>query len=159
MAARDYESETLTVHWDAEICIHSGHCAASLGTVFQPDQRPWIDVSGADDTDIALTVDGCPSGALSYTRAVAAEPATATGTAAATDEVTVRVWADGPYEIAGPVRVLDTEGNLIRQAHKVSLCRCGHSNAKPFCDGTHKHCGFEDPGVFRKPDRGASAGG
>lgn len=152
MASRDYESETLTVHWDSDRCIHSAHCATTLPTVFLPGQKPWIDVAGASDEQIAATVDGCPSGALSYTRTTASDtnPAAEDPTEA---DVTVRVWADGPYEISGTVRVVDNDGNLIRETQKVSLCRCGHSSAKPFCDGTHKHCGFSDPGLFSKPNR------
>lgn len=68
MTTRDYESNSLTVHWDADTCIHSGHCAATLGSVFNPAHRPWIDVAGAPDDEIAAAIDGCPSGALSYTR-------------------------------------------------------------------------------------------
>ncbi len=68
MAIRDYESDTLTVHWDADRCAHSGHCAATLRSVFDPARRPWIDVTGAADDEISAAIDGCPSGALSYTR-------------------------------------------------------------------------------------------
>ena len=68
MATRDYGSDSLTVHWDADVCRHSEHCSRTLGSVFRPDAVPWIDVSGAPDDDIARTIEGCPSGALSYTR-------------------------------------------------------------------------------------------
>lgn len=151
MAKRDYESTSITVHWDAEVCIHSGHCAATLPRVFDPERRPWIDVSADDDEDIVRAIDGCPSGALSYSRRERTDDATPPDEAP--PGVTVRVEADGPYEVTGPVRIVDSDGNLIREARKVALCRCGHSDSKPFCDGSHERCGFRDPGVFRRRDR------
>lgn len=67
MTKRDYRSETLTVHWDSELCIHSGHCIQSLRAVFDNKRRPWIWVEGAADEAIRETVEGCPSRALTYT--------------------------------------------------------------------------------------------
>ena len=57
-------------------------------------------------------------------------------------EISVR--DDGPYVIrGGDVRVLDAEGNeLPWEGAGVALCRCGDSETKPFCDGTHRNSGF-----------------
>ena len=150
MSTRDYESTSLVVHWDAEICSHSGHCAASLPGVFRPGERPWIDVAGASDDEIAATIDGCPSGALSYTRTDDTVPV-GSGEVEPESEVVVRVWGSGPYEIVGKTHILDNDGNLIREVTKASLCRCGLSKVKPFCDGSHKDGAFADPGFFRGP--------
>lgn len=58
-----------------------------------------------------------------------------------TMEISVR--DDGPYVIRGEVRVLDAEGNeLPSDGGGVALCRCGGSETKPFCDGTHRGAGF-----------------
>lgn len=59
-------------------------------------------------------------------------------------EVTIRVRANGPYLVKGPVRLVDVDGNefTIEGADFV-LCRCGHSATKPFCDGTHRRIGFQ----------------
>jgi CDGSH-type Zn-finger protein len=55
--------------------------------------------------------------------------------------------------IFGPARIVDAEGNLIRaipDGEYASLCRCGHSKEKPFCDSTHKEIGFQS--VVRASD-------
>ena len=60
-------------------------------------------------------------------------------------QVTIKVRDNGPYLIEGPFTVIDASGNqFVVPANKpaVALCRCGHSSKKPFCDGTHKTCGF-----------------
>ena len=58
--------------------------------------------------------------------------------------VTIRIRDNGPILVEGPVTVIDAEGNALQiNAEKpVSLCRCGASSKKPFCDGTHRTCGF-----------------
>jgi CDGSH-type Zn-finger protein len=58
---------------------------------------------------------------------------------------TLIVNADGPYQIAGPVTIVDPTGATVEvpEGKEVSLCRCGGSNDKPFCDGTHEKEGFQ----------------
>lgn len=59
--------------------------------------------------------------------------------------VTITVRANGSYLVEGPVRLLDADGNAYDLAGKTrfSLCRCGGSTTKPFCDGTHSRIGFQ----------------
>lgn len=59
--------------------------------------------------------------------------------------VTITVRRNGSYLVEGPVRLVDAEGNEYDLAGKqrFSLCRCGGSTNKPFCDGTHSKIGFE----------------
>ncbi len=57
--------------------------------------------------------------------------------------VIITVADDGPNRLAGRIRVVDAEGNVLREADAVALCRCGQSSNKPFCDGTHRTCGWE----------------
>ncbi|MCL6597414.1 CDGSH iron-sulfur domain-containing protein [Alicyclobacillus macrosporangiidus] len=59
-------------------------------------------------------------------------------------EVIIRVRDNGSYRVEGPVKLLDAEGNEFEHKESFSLCRCGQSNNKPFCDGTHKTVGFQD---------------
>jgi CDGSH-type Zn-finger protein len=71
--------------------------------------------------------------------------------------VEIEVRHNGPYRIRGPIRLLDAAGNEYDLSDVglpgggpptlgfVSLCRCGGSSRKPFCDGTHKRNGFEAP--------------
>lgn len=53
---------------------------------------------------------------------------------------------DGSIRIEGDFEILDPDGKAFGLAGrtKISLCRCGHSSNKPFCDGTHKKIGFQD---------------
>lgn len=59
--------------------------------------------------------------------------------------IQVQVRDDGPYLIRGAdIEVMDADGNALPyEGSAVALCRCGHSDNKPFCDGTHRDCGFE----------------
>lgn len=60
------------------------------------------------------------------------------------NRVTIQVRDNGSYRVTGPVQLLDAEGHEFEHKESFSLCRCGQSGNKPFCDGTHKTCGFED---------------
>ncbi|HVN68917.1 MAG TPA: CDGSH iron-sulfur domain-containing protein [Candidatus Binatia bacterium] len=62
---------------------------------------------------------------------------------AAMDEVTIKVRENGPYLVRGPFTLTDADGNLYTlEGPNVALCRCGGSQTKPFCDGSHKTNGF-----------------
>lgn len=56
---------------------------------------------------------------------------------------------NGPLLISGSFRIEDAEGNAFETKDQVALCRCGHSQKKPFCDGSHKK--FEFQSVARAP--------
>ena len=60
-------------------------------------------------------------------------------------DVTITVRTNGPYKIVGPVRIVDAEGQELEppEGKAIALCRCGHSQTKPFCDASHKRIGFE----------------
>lgn len=166
MPIRDYPTAGVTVHWDADVCIHSAVCVRSLPTVFRPTERPWITPDEADAERIVETIGRCPSGALTYTRSHAdgstADPRTPpqqeeTHVTSPLDptapDVTVTVTQDGPYDVIGPVRIVASDGVTIKEGEKLWLCRCGHSNAKPFCDGSHRKAGFTDSGLGAKREK------
>jgi CDGSH-type Zn-finger protein len=58
---------------------------------------------------------------------------------------------DGPIRIEGEFEIVDPNGTPfgLRGRTVISLCRCGHSANKPFCDGSHRRVGFSDPVVAR----------
>ena len=61
----------------------------------------------------------------------------------ADDPVTITPYPNGPYLVRGPLVLRDRAGNEIETRRRtVALCRCGRSQIKPFCDGTHKLMGF-----------------
>ena len=70
------------------------------------------------------------------------------------DTVVIRCRENGPLVIQGPFRLVDHQGNefaLPTDKPAVALCRCGASNNKPFCDGSHRGCGFQAANLA-KPD-------
>jgi len=59
-------------------------------------------------------------------------------------EVRIRPLKDGPYEVKGPVQLIDgARAEFTLAEDPIYLCRCGQSANKPFCDGSHKTCGFK----------------
>jgi uncharacterized Fe-S cluster protein YjdI len=65
---KKYSNDDITVVWKPGTCIHSAICFHSLPEVFNPGNKPWITISGADTERIIQQVNNCPSGALSYFR-------------------------------------------------------------------------------------------
>jgi len=60
-------------------------------------------------------------------------------------DVTIKSNQNGPFLVTGAVTLTDHEGNAFDLGGKetIALCRCGASKNRPFCDGSHKQCGFE----------------
>lgn len=61
-------------------------------------------------------------------------------------EVRIRMRPNGPLVVEGPVELVDSEGgafSISPDKPAIALCRCGESKNRPFCDGSHKTCGFE----------------
>ena len=59
------------------------------------------------------------------------------------EDVTIKVRESGPYLVRGKVTLTDAEGNVYTvEGPNIALCRCGGSQTKPFCDGSHKTNGF-----------------
>ena len=63
------------------------------------------------------------------------------------EKVTMRVKANGSIRVTGTVDFVDADGNVVESKSDFSLCRCGHSADKPFCDGAHKAAQFEATGT------------
>ena len=133
----DYVGKKITIHDNRGICAHAGYCTDNLASVFRLKKEPWIDPDGAAVEGIIETIKRCPSGALSYTaddvehRDQDREPM-------------VTVTKDGPYAITGGIELLEQPLGEGASSEHYTLCRCGGSQNKPFCDGTHWHIGFKD---------------
>jgi CDGSH-type Zn-finger protein len=67
-------------------------------------------------------------------------------------EVRITARENGPYLVTGDVSIVDYEGReFVRPpGTSVALCRCGHSQRKPFCDGSHKSAGFRSDDVAER---------
>ncbi len=61
---------------------------------------------------------------------------------AAGDTLDVTCNQDGPFAFKGSFKLMDAFGEDVCSGAEGYLCRCGHSNNKPFCDGSHKRVGF-----------------
>jgi len=133
-----YRGKRITIFDNRAICSHAGHCTDELKSVFRMKEEPWIDADGAKVEEIVATIGKCPSGALSYAiDGTEAKPPAR--------EPMITVTADGPYAITGGVELLGQKfGDGASQEH-YTLCRCGASKNKPFCDGTHWTANFRDP--------------
>ena len=135
---RRYEGNGISVSFEPRRCIHAGECVRGLPQVFDPEGRPWVNLDGADDDAVALAVEGCPSGALSYERSD--RPGESLP-----ERNSIRVRPRGPLYVRGDIELTLADGEVLRGA-RMALCRCGGSGNKPFCDGSHRTVGFDDPG-------------
>jgi uncharacterized Fe-S cluster protein YjdI len=136
---KHYDNEDITVVWKPEVCIHSGLCWRGLLAVFNPRNRPWIDMKGADSEAIIRQVDQCPSGALSWYRNSETSPVPERVDV----ETIVEAARNGPLMVYGNIRVKDSAGQETIQYKVTAFCRCGASQNKPYCDGSHRKIGFQ----------------
>lgn len=134
---RDYVGKSITIHDNRGICAHAGVCTDTLPSVWRMGEKPWIDPDGADVDQIIATIEACPSGALSYTieEAEHRDCDNAPG---------IRLSRNGPYVVTGNVALEDVAFGEGASREHFTLCRCGASKNKPFCDGSHWDAGFED---------------
>ncbi len=63
----------------------------------------------------------------------------------------IAIFKNGPLHITGMLELRNDKGKLIEKNNELYLCRCGHSNNKPYCDGQHKEIMFQESGEFKKP--------
>ena len=133
---RAYGNEQIAVYWEPKLCIHSAHCIRGLPQVFNPAARPWVAIDAATADQIAETIMTCPTGALHFERLDGGPQE------GQVETTTIDVRPNGPLYIRGHIRIEGPGGHVIREDTRVALCRCGQSNNKPFCDGTHRQIGF-----------------
>lgn len=55
----------------------------------------------------------------------------------------IHVQDNGPLQMKGSFEIIDAKGNAFETGSDISLCRCGGSDNKPFCDGTHEEINFK----------------
>ena len=134
-----YRGHDIEVSFDLDICVHVGECLRGERNVFQLDRRPWVlpDVGEADV--VAEVIERCPSGALQYRR-LDGKPQERTP-----ETTTVTPLRDGPLLVTGRIEVKRDDGT-VEVLPRATLCRCGRSEHKPFCDNQHLGSGFRAPG-------------
>lgn len=135
MTRRFVEGAAIDIGFDGKRCIHSRNCVLSHPEIFEPSAPgQWIHPEAGSADAAAEVAHNCPSGAISYRRK--------DGGADETVPVVnlVRLRENGPLAIHAE---LDINGEAMLRA---TLCRCGASQNKPFCDGSHNKTGFAATG-------------
>jgi CDGSH-type Zn-finger protein/uncharacterized Fe-S cluster protein YjdI len=135
--------QRIEIHYEGHLCIHSRFCVTEAPQVFLANvQGPWIHPDDMDVERVAEVAHRCVSGAIRYRRLDGAP-----------DEQAPPVNLASVRE-AGPL-ALRAELWLNGQpaGYRATLCRCGASQNKPFCDGSHKTAGF---GASGEPASGST---
>ena len=141
------EGNDLTLMFEAKRCIHARFCVTGAPDVFLANvQGPWIHPDAMDTEELAAIARLCPSGAIQYRR----KDGRPDEAPPPVNLLTVR--EAGPYAVHAPI-VLDGEPAGFR----ATLCRCGASRNKPFCDSSHHDIGFEASGEPETGSAGALA--
>lgn len=129
--SKAYVGKTITIHDNRRICSHSAECLNGLPKVFDSCKKPWINVDGADASEIIAVIERCPSGALSYT--INDEHHVDWGD----EQSVIKVTKGGPLCCEGGIIIKDADQTVPQAKSHYTLCRCGKSENKPFCDGAH----------------------
>ena len=133
---KHYSNDTITVVWKPGTCIHAKNCWKGLLQVFNPQNRPWINMDGASTERIKKQVEACPSGALSYiTKGEDNKEAVQL-------ETKVEALENGPLLVYGTLNITNSDGSKEIKNKTTAFCRCGASNNKPYCDGAHVKVNF-----------------
>ncbi len=124
------------LRFDGKLCIHARFCVTGAPHVFLANvQGPWIHPDAMSVEQVVEVAHACPSGAITYRR-LDGQP----------DEQPppvnlVSIREAGPYAFRAPLVI----GGLDA-GYRATLCRCGASKNKPFCDGSHHDAGFTATG-------------
>lgn len=133
--ARSFEADTIVMTDDESLCEHAGFCGNRVTNV-------WKMIRRSNDPEVRgrliTMVSNCPSGRL----AVAAPDGTPIEPGFAPSIATV---PNGPLWVRGGIPVIASDGHTYEVRNRVTLCRCGQSQNKPFCDDSHTEIGFEAP--------------
>ena len=128
----EIEGRDLTLLFDSRKCIHSRFCVTWAPNVFLANvQGPWIHPDAMEVERLVEIAHVCPSGAIRYRR----KDGKADEAAPLVNLIATR--ENGPYAVRA-----DMQLNGQRGVFRATLCRCGASKNKPFCDGSHNEVKF-----------------
>jgi len=138
MAEETVRGKEVTVTFDASRCIHSRGCVLGYPTVYVPNvQGEWIHPDAASAAEVMHTALNCPSGAIRVARNDGSETSDRPPVVN-----TVRIRENGPLAIEAELSIKGAP----QASPRATLCRCGQSKNKPFCDGAHAAAGFAASG-------------
>jgi CDGSH-type Zn-finger protein/uncharacterized Fe-S cluster protein YjdI len=123
---------TVSIHFEGKRCIHARHCVLGEPSVFVANQPgEWIFPDTATAERVAIVAQACPSGAIRYERHDGGVPE------APPRVNVVRVRENGPLAFHADLIIAGQA-----DGYRATLCRCGQSGNKPYCDGSHTGAGF-----------------
>jgi len=126
------EGRQLTLHFNGSRCIHARHCVLGLPGVFKANVAgPWLDPDAAPVEELVTIAHMCPSGAIGYTRKDGGE------NEQEPPVNLVQLRENGPLGLRGDLHL-----NGAAIGMRATLCRCGASKRKPFCDSSHHDLPF-----------------
>jgi len=132
----EYKGQKIMIRFDSAKCIHSRNCVLGNPQVFVANtQGNWIQPDAASPEEIVALAHSCPSGAISYERLDGAEQEQAPLVNVA------RVRENGPLAFHADMQITGSG-----DCYRATLCRCGASQNKPFCDGSHDKISFTATG-------------
>jgi CDGSH-type Zn-finger protein/uncharacterized Fe-S cluster protein YjdI len=130
------EGRALTLLYEARRCIHARFCVTGAPSVFLANVKgPWIHPDTIDAERLVAIAQECPSGAIRYRRKDGRPDETAPPVNLAA------IREAGPYAFRGQLQLDGADAGF-----RATLCRCGASKNKPFCDGSHHEIGFSASG-------------
>lgn len=141
-----YESEEIKVTWDKFKCIHAKECVHGLPSVFNINEKVWIQPGKSNADKVAEVVMRCPTGALQFSRNKGKSDELIP------EENVLTVVEDGPIYIIGDIKLKNRDGEIIAEETRVAMCRCGLSKNKPFCDNSHVKGDFKADAEYN-PER------
>jgi CDGSH-type Zn-finger protein/uncharacterized Fe-S cluster protein YjdI len=137
------KGEKLELEFEAQRCIHSRFCVTWAPRVFLANVKgPWIHPDAMPVERLAEVAHACPSGAIRYRR-LDGQPGES---APPVNLATVR--EAGPYAFRAELQI-----DGVPAGFRATLCRCGASEHKPYCDGSHQKIGF---GASGEPPSGTT---
>ena len=128
----------VTIRFDAKKCIHSRGCVLGYPNVYVPNVKgEWIHPNAAPAEEVLHTALNCPSGAIRVSYNDGSETSDKPPVVN-----TVRVRENGPLAIEAELLIRGEK----QATPRATLCRCGQSQNKPYCDGAHAAAGFAATG-------------
>jgi CDGSH-type Zn-finger protein/uncharacterized Fe-S cluster protein YjdI len=129
-------TKDVTLRFDGSRCIHSRHCVLGAPSVFLANVKgPWLHPETVTVEEVVAIAHACPSGAITYERHDGAPQESPPAVNV------LRIRENGPYAVHAAIDIAG-HGTLTR----ATLCRCGKSANKPFCDNSHHAAGFTASG-------------
>lgn len=136
---KEYAKGEFIIVWKPKKCIHSKVCVHTLPEVYKPTEKPWITPENATTSDLKSQINNCPTGALTY---YIKNEMSEEKESIETNVTPIIVANNGPLKIKGNLEIQLASGEIVTKEGTTGFCRCGVSENKPFCDGSHRKIDF-----------------